>query len=151
MKGPRKMHLKQTVSPFTLDYDLWEALETFRTRTGKSRSSLLEKAVCLLLEAEGVIPGRGNRIEPVGDDPAAIEAKAKADEEKARLKAEQEAAAAREKLAWSWARNAEYNEHCKRQGIMPLGREHYLPTDAQEQAAEDARKAAEKATREAFV
>lgn len=146
------MHLKQTVSPFTLDYDLWAALEEFRTRTGKSRSSLLEKAVRLLLEAEGVIPGRGGRIEVIGDDPAAIEAaREKAAEEKARLRAEQEAAAAREKQAWSWARNAEYNEHCKRQGLMPLGREHYLPTNAEEQAEEDARKAAEKAAKEAFV
>lgn len=151
MKGPRKPHLKQTVSPFTLDYDLWAALEELRERTGKSRSSLLGKAVRLLLEAEGVVPGKSGRIEVIGDDPAAIEAKAKADEEKARLKAEQEAAAEREKLAWSWKRNAEYNEHCKRQGIMPLGRDHYLPTNAEEQAAEDARKAAEKAAKEVFV
>ena len=67
---------------------------------------------------------------------------------KARIEAEKKAAAAREKLAWSWARNAEYNEHCKRQGIMPLGRDHYLPTNAKEQAEEDARKAAEKAEKE---
>ena len=126
-----------------------EAVAALQAKTGRTYTSLMEQAVTLLLAQKGI------EVQPVGvagDDPAQIEAaRAKAAEEKARLKAEQEAAAAREKLAWAWARNAEYNEHCKRQGLMPLGRDHYLPTNAQEQAEDDERKAAEKAAREAFV
>lgn len=123
-----------------------EAVAALQAKTGKTYTSLMEQAVNLLLEQRGVDL---SVISSAGDDPAAIEAaRAKAAEEKARIEAEKKDAAAREKLTWSWKHNAEYNEHCKRQGIMPLGRDHYLPTNAEEQAIEDARKAAEKAEKE---
>ena len=113
----------------------------------RTKNACLEEAVALWLASRGVegvaVPAGCGAL---GGVKPAVDA-----EERARLRAEQEAAAAREKRAWSWARNAEYNEHCKRQGLMPLGRDHYLPTNAEEQAAEDARKAAEKAAKEAFV
>jgi hypothetical protein len=112
----------------------------------RTKNSCLEEAVALWLASRGV---EGVAV-PAGCALGSVKPVVDA-EEKARLKDEQEATAAREKLEWSWKRNAEYNEHCKRQGIMPLGRDHYLPTKAEEQAAEDERKAVEKAAKEAFV
>ena len=126
-----------------------EAVAALQAKTGRNYTSLMEQAVSLLLAQRGIELSGGT---PAGDDPAAIEeARAKADEEK-RLKEEAlKSEAARKALEGQWVRNAEYNEHCKKQGIMPLWRDHYLPTNAEEQAAEDERKAAEKAAREAFV
>ena len=126
-----------------------EAVAGLQAKTGRTYTSLMEQAVNLLLAQRGI------EVLPVGlagDDPAAIEAaRAKAAEEKRLREEAAKAEAARKALEGQWVRNAEYNEHCKKQGIMPLWREHYLPTNAEEQAAEDARKAAEKAAREAFV
>ena len=130
------------MAPWRLEARLSELFSAEVEKLRRTKNACLEEAVTLWLASRGV---EGVAV-PAGCALGSVKPVVSA-EEKARLKAEQEAAAAREKLAWSWARNAEYNEHCKRQGIMPLGRDHYLPTDAQEQAAEDARKAA----KEAFV
>ena len=135
-----------SMSPWRLEARLSELFSAEVEILRRTKNACLEEAVALWLASRGV---EGIAV-PAGCALGSVKPFVDA-EEKARLRAEQEAAAAREKLVWSWARNAEYNEHCKRQGIMPLGRDHYLPTNAQEQAAEDARKAVEKATREAFV
>lgn len=112
----------------------------------RTKNSCLEEAVALWLASRGV---EGVAV-PAGCSLGAVKPVVDA-EEKARIEAEKKAAAAQKELEGRWKFNAEYNEHCKRQGIIPLGRDHYLPTNAQEQAEEDARKAAEKAEKEAFV
>ena len=135
------------MAPWRLEARLSELFSAEVEKLHRTKNSCLEEAVALWLASRGV---EGVAV-PAGCGALGSVKPVVSAEEKARLKAEQEAAASREKLEWSWKRNAEYNEHCKRQGIMPLGRDYYLPTNADEQAAEDARKAVEKATREAFV
>jgi len=134
------------MSPWRLDARLSELFSAEVEKLRRTKNSCLEEAVSLWLASRGV---EGVAV-PAGCALGSVKPVVDA-EEKARIEAEKKDAAAREKLVWAWARNAEYNEHCKRQGIMPLGRDHYLPTNAEEQAAEDARKAAEKAAKEAFV
>lgn len=135
------------MAPWRLEARLSEMFSAEVEKLRRTKNACLEEAVTLWLASRGVegvaVPagcGALGSVKPVVDA-----------EEKARIEAEKKAAAARETLAWSWKRNAEYNEHCRKQGIMPLGRDHYLPTNAQEQSEEDARKEAEKAAREAFV
>jgi hypothetical protein len=135
------------MSPWRLEARLSELFSAEVEKLRRTKNACLEEAVALWLASRGVEGVAVPAGCALGSAKPAVDA-----EEKARQKAEQEAAAAREKLVWSWKRNAEYNEHCKKQGIMPLWREHYLPTNAEEQAEEDARKAAEKAAKEgAFV
>lgn len=134
------------MAPWRLEARLNELFSAEVEKLRRTKNSCLEEAVALWLASrgvEGVAVPAGCALGP---------AKPVVDtEEKARIEAEKKAAAAQKELEGRWKFNAEYNEHCKRQGIMPLGRDHYLPTNAQEQAAEDARKEAEKAEKEAFV
>ena len=135
-----------SMSPWRLEATLSELFSAEVERLRRTKNACLEEAVAVWLASRGV---EGVAV-PAGCALGSVKP-AVDPEEKARLKAEQEAVAAREKLEWSWKRNAEYNEHCRKQGIMPLGRDHYLPTNAEEQAEEDGRKAKEKAAKEAFV
>jgi hypothetical protein len=115
-------------------------------RLRKTKNSCLEEAVALWLASRGVEDVAVPAGCALGGAKPVVDA-----EEKARIEAEKKEAEAQKALERQWVRNAEYNEHCRKQGIIPLGRDHYLPTNAQEQAAEDERKAAEKAEKEAFV
>lgn len=135
------------MAPWRLEARLSELFSLEVEKLRRTKNSCLEEAVALWLVSRGVegvaVPagcGALGGVKPVVDA-----------EEKARIEAEKKAAAAQKELEGRWKFNAEYNEHCRKQGIMPLGRDYYLPTNSDEQAAEDARKAAEKAEKEAFV
>lgn len=134
------------MSPWRLDTRLSDLFSAEVEKLRRTKNACLEEAVALWLASrgvEGVAVPAGCALGPAKP---VVDAK-----EKARIEAEKKAAAAQKDIEGRWKLNAEYNEHCKRQGLMPLGRDHYLPTNAEEQAAEDARKAAEKAEKEAFV
>lgn len=136
-----------SMAPWRLEARLSELFSSEVEKLRRTKKACLEEAVALWLASRGV---EGVEV-PAGCTLGGVKPVVSAEEEKARIEAEKKAVEAQKALESQWVRNAEYNEHCKRQGIMPLGRDHYLPTNAQEQAEDDERKVAEKAAKEAFV